>query len=215
MDGNVFSLLKICIEKIKDEILIFSIVAILLIVTFPNYKILIFSIFCVAVLIFILNTFIKSKRQVIDNKHSEKFSKFLSSKENWEKRMIDSWPVFFYRQDNNYKIEQSKEVNKTWNATESWMENFPDPHITEYKVYLKYGETKIEEILFVSCDGGRYFIPLPNKRVEMDINGKQMKKIDYYWVKNSIEYQVGIIIGDYYRKDNLQEVARDCGIKVL
>ena len=38
---------------------------------------------------------------------------------------------------------------------------------------------------------------------------------EYYWVKNSIEYQVGEVIGDFYRSENLAMVAKFCGIKIL
>jgi hypothetical protein len=212
---NIFTLLKISIRKIKDEILLFAVFTILLSVSFSEHRVSIFLFFCTATSFYLVKTLIQSKQQTKDNKHFENFAKFLKIRSYWEKRMIDNWPVYFYSLDNNYKIEQSQDSHKTWTATEPWMDIFPDQRVSEYKVYLKYSDSKIKELIFVSCDGGRYFIPLPNKRLFEERINKDNAKFEYYWVKSSVEYLVGEVIGEFYRQNNMQEVAKICKIKIL
>lgn len=214
INDNFFSLIKYCLGRVKDELLYFGVLAILLMVQFVEHKTIIFTVFLISIILYLVKIYFQSKQSIKNNRHLENFAKYLNNKSLWDKRHIDHNDIFFYRNDNEYKIESAQDAHKTWTTKESWMEIFPDPHILEYRVYLKYGETKIYEMLFVSCDGGRYFIPLPSKRL---LNPYSSKKpiFEYYWVKNSLEYQVGEIIGEFYYQNNLDEVATFCKIKIV
>lgn len=209
----IIDIVKSSIEKIKDELLLFAICSILISVTFPQYRLSIFLLFCLASISYLLKIFLKSKKSYQNNNHLKNFSKFILSKKKWDKRLIDDFPIYYYSKNNNYRIEQAQDTNKTWSATENWMKVFPDKSIFEYKVYLKYGETKIKELLFVSCDGARYFIPLPERKVIQ--SDEKSFKSEFYWVKDSIEYHVGEIIGTFYRFNNLEQVADFCKVKIV
>lgn len=213
-EENFISLLKTCIERIKDELLLFAVLCILLIVSFEQYKLPVFGLFCFGTIAYLVKIFIQTKQSVADNRHFDNFAKYLNNKSKWSKRQIDNDDIYFYQDDNEYKIERAQDSHKTWTATESWMTKFPDSHISEYRVYLKHAETKIYEAVFVSCDGGRYFLPLPRKRL-LDQSSKSKPTFEYYWIKNSIEYQLGEIIGEYYRQDSIEEVAKFCEIRIL
>lgn len=208
------SLIKICIEKIKDELLLFSVIAILVIVSFPIAKTFVLVVYIIGVILYSIMTYIKLLGHENSPKFLDNFEIFLKTKGNWEKRQVDKSEVYFYKNNNNYKIETSNEIEKEWTARESWMENFPDPHISEWKVYLKYGESKIAEFSFLSCDGGRYFLPIPEKRCLEKGDDYRCLKFEYFWNKNSIEYKLGEVIGDFYRGKNLKETAKFCDIKI-
>lgn len=210
---DLFSLLSDVVKRIKDELLLFAVFAILLILIFESHKLLIFSFFCIASIGYLVKRYLEIKNHKVSNKHFENFALFTKDKDQWEKRTIDEQTIYFYREDNSYKIEQDYNSRSVWERREPWMSKFPDGHISQYRVYLKYGETKIAELQFLSCDGARYFIPLPEQRFPDDSSSNN--SIEYYWVKNSLYYQVGEIIGDFYRQDDLASVAEFCGIEIL
>lgn len=44
---------------------------------------------------------------------------------------------------------------------EPWTQGFRDPSAHSYVVQLQFGTTVLRKLVFVSCDGGRYSLPLP------------------------------------------------------
>ena len=55
---------------------------------------------------------------------------------------------------------------------EPWTTHFPDPAARSYVIEVRYGTTLLRQVTFVSCDGGRYSLPLPqiNARGDFEIN---------------------------------------------
>lgn len=215
MQENFVNIIKICIEKIKDELLLFSVFVIIVSTSFPEFKIVIFILYLVAVISYTIINGIKVYQTKDNNKFLENFKNYLKNNGVWEKRMIENTEVYFYKNDNNYKIKQADERNQDWTARESWMVNFPDSSIFEYKVFLKYGESQIAEFSFLYCDGCRYFIPIPKKKCIKQGDDWHCLEFEYYWEKESIEYNTGEIIGRFYHYTNLEEVAKFCGIKII
>lgn len=213
LQEGLLSLLSDIVKRIKDELLLFAVFAILLILIFEDQKVYIFILFCLGSIAYLVKRYLNIRDTKVNNRHFENFAKFAKNKSDWEKRAIDEQNIYFYKEDNNYKIEQDYDSRNVWERREPWMSKFPDGHVTQYKVYLKYGETKIGELQFVSCDGARYFIPLPERRFPNQDTGDS--HIEYYWVKNSLYYQVGEIVGDLYREIDLAGVAKFCGIEIL
>lgn len=209
------NLIKICVEKIQNEALLFAVIAILVIVSFPETRVYIFVIYAVAILLYSVITIIGLYRFKSANKFLENFEKFLKDKSNWEKREIDDSEIYFYKEDNNYQIKNSNDYRREWTARESWMEHFPDHTITERKVYLEHGTNKIAEFSFLLCDGCRYFIPIPKKKCIKIGENYSCLKFEYYWINNSIEYNLGEVIGSFYDEKDLEQTAKFCGIKVL
>lgn len=67
---------------------------------------------------------------------------------------------------------------------------FPDKsHNHLLPVYLLYNNVRVEEMLFVSCDGGRWRVPLPKPKNYDD------GRLEYLWVYDSLEWKVGQIVG--------------------
>ncbi|MCB9815839.1 hypothetical protein H6786_00450 [Candidatus Nomurabacteria bacterium] len=211
-------LLKIvhkCVDKIKDDFLLFSVATLVLMVAFPEAKMTTFIVYGTAVLIYVVVTLIKSRKQETNNRFLQNVDDFLNDPASWERRTIDHSDVYFYSRDNNYKIVTGDESIREWEPNiEPWMQNFPDPHVSEYNVYLKHGENTIAEYKFVYCDGARYFMPLPKKRCAEPGDDFRCNRFEYIWNRNSIEYKIGTVIGDFYRYENLEEVARFCGIVI-
>jgi hypothetical protein len=75
-------------------------------------------------------------------------------------------------------------------------------------VELRINNSPVRELTFVSLDGGRYFLPLPDKSVE---RGRPV----YSWFRESLEFKVGKIIGSYYRFDNIEDTAKFLGVGVF
>lgn len=212
---NITQYIKLCIESIKDELLLFSVVAILFIVSFPEVKILVFIIYGIAVTLYAVLTSIRLSSHKFDNRFLKNFETFLENREGWEKRTINHSVVYFYTEDNSYQIVQGDEHVREWGSKiEPWMVNFPDASVFEYKVYLKHDETIISEYSFMSCDGGRYFIPLPKKRCAEPGENFICNRFEYIWHRGSIEYKIGAVFGHFYHYENLEEVARFCDIVV-
>ena len=131
------------------------------------------------------------------------FVKFLSSN-NWEK-VSDNPEKWIFMEDNSFAIEVGEQTTNE-KFSEQWIEPFPDKNTKSKEVYLKInGERIVKPLLFVSADGGRYFIPLPKI-------GEAYGKRYYYWQKDSLDYKVCNIIGDFYREKNLEGVGKFCGV---
>ena len=215
MVKGIFEIIKICVQKIKNELLLFSVITILIIVSFPSIKTYIFVIYIVTVILYTTVVIVKSlKIRKNSNRFLDNFNVFLENKDCWERREMNDKHVYFYREDNNYKIEESDKSYERWTARESWMENFPDPSIAQYKVYLKYGESRISEFDFLYCDGSRYFIPTPQKRCLRRAGVAHCLEFGYFWIRDSIEYKLGEVVGDFYRGESLEDVAHFCNIEI-
>lgn len=124
----------------------------------------------------------------------------------WQKEFINHQEVWIYRGNN---LLQIKSGNNSESFTEKWTQVYPDKFgSSRHYVYLKaYGVT-IKQIPFISCDGGRIFVPMPEFRVVND-------KIEYYWNKNSLEFKLGQLIGDFYAYGSIDGVAAMSKIRII
>jgi Ca2+/Na+ antiporter len=71
-ENELFIILKEIVARIKNELLLFSIVIIVLMVIFNNYKFWIFSIYVIGLVVYFLSKFynIREKKKLEDNKHA-------------------------------------------------------------------------------------------------------------------------------------------------
>lgn len=74
--------------------------------------------------------------------------------------------------------------------SEKWTQSFPDATASSFEVCLYYHLTLLSKVTFVSCDGGRYKIPLPKKECN-----------DFYIDRNSIEWKIAQIYWQNYPLD--------------
>lgn len=56
---NVWEIIKICVQRIKDEALLFTVVATLLIVSFPDSRVVIFALYVIGVVVYTIITGIR------------------------------------------------------------------------------------------------------------------------------------------------------------
>jgi hypothetical protein len=66
----------------------------------------------------------------------------------------------------------------------------------------------IKELHFISVDGGRIFVPMPEMRV---VDGKR----EFLWRTSSIEFRVGKVVGSYYRYEDLYGIAKRSKIEIV
>ena len=130
----------------------------------------------------ILVRLIKSK---FGNKDLKTFIRLLNSSD-WRK-VSDNPEKWIFNQDNSFVIEEGVDAK---DFTEKWTQNFPNKFGSNRKeVYLKISSELIEKpLIFISLDGGRYFVPMPKLDRAYD-------EAYYYWDRESIEYKVFKIIG--------------------
>lgn len=112
----------------------------------------------------------------------------------WRKTHVDNTELWVCEADNTYQIRVG---NDGRDFKEPWVEVHPDPVGVAYPVYLEIGSAVIQELTFVSVDGGRIFVPMPKRR----------SPSGYVWSVSSLEVKVCRIIGTYYRYDDLEGVA--------
>ena len=131
------------------------------------------------------------------------FTKFLSSND-WEKVGYNP-EKWIFKEDNSFVIEEGQDRT---DFEEEWTKVFPDRIAKAKEVYLKIGGELIHKPLhFVSADCGRYFVPMPKIS---EAHGERY----FYWDKDSIEYKVCSIVGEFYRGDNLEDVGKMCGVLI-
>ena len=83
---------------------------------------------------------------------------------------------------------------------------FPDQNTCLFYIDLKIGSTIIKSLPFISADGGRYTLPLPEQLI-VD------KEAIYSWEPDSIEVKIAELIKNYYRYNSLKEVAEFTGVE--
>lgn len=138
------------------------------------------------------------------DKNIEAFEKLLENS-SWRKELIDHKEVWFCDKDNTYHIEIGDRIGE-WQ--EKWAKVYPDVNSSQYPVYLKISNVTIKELTFISCDGGRIFVPLPELRSDSDQAG-------YIWKRDSLPHKVCQIIGRYYIHQNIEGIARMSKISII
>lgn len=118
----------------------------------------------------------------------------------WKKEFIDHKEVWICENDSSYQIEIA---DKSEEFSEEWTRVYPDSRGSSKRdVYLSINGSRIKSYIFVSVDGGRIFIPLPKKEVDVSNN------VHYYWERKSLDFLIGEIIGEFYIYESIGGVAR-------
>lgn len=85
---------------------------------------------------------------------------------------------------------------------EEWTRHVPDKSARSYVVQLRFGATILRELTFVSCDGGRYSLPLP----AVTENGR------YEINRNSLAWRVMQLYRQYFPAD---DALRRAGVNIV
>lgn len=138
------------------------------------------------------------------DKNTEAFEKLIENS-SWRKELINHKTVYICDKNNTFQIEIG-DYGSEWQ--EKWAKVYPDTNASEYSVYLKINNATIKELTFISCDGGRIFVPLP----ELRSKGSQTV---YIWRKDSLSYKICKVVGRYYIHENIEGVARMSKISII
>ncbi len=121
----------------------------------------------------------------------ERMKLLLNDFKDWES--INEDAQLYHKQFPEFTVRQGKQINDHFR--ESWSDRFPDISAHSFEVELRYNETIIYKETFVTCDGGRYHIPLP----KIDISNSERK---FYIQETSFAYKLAKIFWQYYPIDD-------------
>lgn len=139
-----------------------------------------------------------------ETKNIQTFKEKLGNSE-WDKQIIKATTVHVCRDNSTYQIEIGKPSEQ---FNEPWSDVYSDKlHSRRIPVYIKIDGQRIQEVSFVSCDGGRIFVPLPNWPEE--------EGGEFYWEKDSLEFKLGEIIGEFHSYGGLSGIAEKSKIKII
>ena len=123
---------------------------------------------------------------------------------NWRKEHINHNEVWICEANNTFQIVPSDDDRP---FKEIWTTKFPDQNTSIFHINLTINGTIVKSLPFISGDGGRYTLPLP----ELAVDDKNTPS--FYWSPNSVEVKVAEIIGNFYRYSSLKEVASFTGVE--
>lgn len=133
------------------------------------------------------------------------FEKMLESSK-WSNEVIDGSEVWIAENDNTFQISQGE---RTRDFQERWTTVYPDGNSSGYPVYLKINNNIVKELTFISVDGGRIFVPIP------ELRPVSKNDVEYFWNMNSLEIKVCKIIGTYYIYEDIYGVAKRSRIALV
>jgi len=137
-------------------------------------------------------------RHILDTGRNLNTFEKLIEIERWKKEFIDNREIWVCEIDNTYQVEVGE---KGRDFTEAWTQVYPDKFGSSfYPVYLKINGVTIKQLSFVTCDGGRIFVPLPESKFKD-------KTQTFHWQIQSIAFKVGKIIGSFYIYNSLEGIA--------
>lgn len=130
----------------------------------------------------------------------------LLEKGRWKKELINQSEVWMSEEDNTFQIERGE-----WRREfrERWTDVYPDANSSAYPVYLKINNNIIKEITFISLDGGRIFVPMP------EIRPANNDGVEYFWNMGSVALKVCGVIGEYYIYKDIKSVAKQSKITLV
>lgn len=140
-------------------------------------------------------------------KSLEMFEFLLAFPEKWSKRYIKDRPIWIYAEDSLYQIVVDYDSREQFD--EPWVRHYPDSKATKYPVYLQINGVTVHELLFISLDGGRYLVPLPESKTADN-------ERRFIWKRSSLRVKVGSVINEFYDiYPTLEDVARNSGIEII
>lgn len=141
------------------------------------------------------------------NKDSENLDHFLYKINNskWRKESFDHHETWICEDNNLYQIKRG---DREGEFTEKWTQVYPAKFGSGlYHVALEIKGIKIKEVSFVYMDDGRIEVPLTQQDFSKDVTV-------YYWIRDSLEFSLGKLIGDFYIYKNMDGVAKRSGIEI-
>jgi len=142
-------------------------------------------------------------RKLSSQETLEEFERLLEQSE-WEVDHQGMEPVYVCRAKPTFQFDMKGEGDDFY---EDWMKVFPDKNGKVFDLNLKINGITVKTIRFISADGGKYTLPLPEVYLVDDEQA-------FVWRKNTLGYKVAAVIGNFYRCGSLEEVGRFTGVDV-
>ncbi len=120
----------------------------------------------------------------------DRLNVLLEDKESWITNPGER-KSFYHKTYTEFTIHEGEILNNDFK--EGWANSFPDPSAFSYEVLLKHNNTVLQRVVFVSCDGCRYQIPLPNMQED----------VGYFLSKSSTPYKISNL---YQQHSPLEEI---------
>lgn len=118
----------------------------------------------------------------------------------WNREEIDHEEVWVCEKNNLFQFKRSESDGRE-SFREKWTSVFPDQHGSMFHINLMISGTVVRSLPFVSGDGGRYTLPLPDLAIA---NDEQI----FCWYKDEVDVLIAEIMGNYYRCDSIDQVAK-------
>lgn len=125
----------------------------------------------------------------------------------WSQTSLDGKIAWIANLDNTFQMHQGTEYRE---FSEPWTDVFPDQHSSACTISLRINNVSIKELEFVSVDGGRIFVPIPEARHK----GISETEREFYWSLSSLRVQISKVIGSYYIYENLEGVAKQAEVLI-
>ena len=123
----------------------------------------------------------------------------------WQEETIDNRQVWVCQANNLFQFHCGDDLHE---FREKWTAPFPQSVGSMFHVNLTIGGTIVRSFPFVSCDGSRYTLPLPDLAL---VDAEQV----FCWYSDAIETRIAEIMANFYRYRTIQEVARLTGVEVV
>ncbi len=124
----------------------------------------------------------------------------------WTKLLIENRETWVCNLDNTFQIVQG---DRERGFNEPWTDSLPDPNASVYQVCLKIGATIIKELHFISADGARIFVVMP----EIGLDSHRGRY--FFWNKDGIGVLVTNIVGNFYIYETLDGFAARSHIDIV
>ncbi len=125
-----------------------------------------------------------------------RLARLLNESDNWQ-TIPGMQSLFYHKLFPEFTIVEGEDVTKDFE--EPWTLKFPDTHARSYYVECRYHTTVLRKCMFVSCDGGRYHVPIPRR------TGDDTFALD----TSSLEYKIACL---YHQYMPLETVLPRCGV---
>lgn len=141
---------------------------------------------------------VHSERVALGLTPLERFHRLLDESANWIEIKGENYR--YHRQFPEFTVRDGKTINTQFN--EPWTRRFSDPNASSYYKEVYYLTTLLDRMVFVSCDGGRFEIPLPEPREDGT----------YFLGRNSVAMKLASQLWQYLP---LEDTIRRVGIDVV
>ncbi len=144
-------------------------------------------------------------RQREEKKDTLEFFEYMLTQGTWRKEHIDKLATWICDQRSSLRVVIADALEP---FDEEWTQRYPDKLAQRCEVELQINGSTVKSLSFILLDGHRTIVPMPRRIVG---NGNPL----YFWDKESLEYKVGRIVGQYYIHESIEGIAKISDVTIL